>query len=332
MQALQVTGYGAISENLVITEVPELEILDDEVLIEIHAASLNPHDYKTVQGEFRRIEKIAFPASIGTDASGVIIKKGESVTDFNVGDEVFGIVEGAIASHGKARRSQIAHKPQNLTHIEAASLPLVGMTTIQAFECAKVAAGDKILIHAGAGGIGSFAIQYAKSLGAFVYSTTSSPNASFVKLLGADVVIDYLCQSCLDIARDLDFVYDTLGGQNTFDAFSMIRPGGRIVSLLPAELTREVAIELGLPSLTKFIFSLKPSKIARLKKAKNAFYKFLYVDVERYTDLLLIAKLANEGKIAPIVDVIFPFSESIRAFEYLAKGRTRGKVVVRMKD
>jgi len=331
MQALQITGYGAISECLSLREVPKPEVLDDEVLLEIHAASLNPHNYKTVRGEFRRIEKIAFPSPIGTDASGVVVAKGKNVTEFNIGDEVFGIVAGAISSYGTAKSTQVITKPKSISHYEAASLPLVGLTTIQAFEWAKIAAGDRVLIHAGSGGIGTFAIQYAKTIGAYVYSTTSTQNIRFIKNLGADVAIDYRREDYLDLVKDVDVVYDTLGAQYTFDAFRVIRQGGRIISLLPAELTREVAVELGLPSLTKIIFSLKPSKIARLKKAKNAQYKFIYVDVDRRGDLIKISNLVTAGSITPIIDAIFAFNDSISAFKYLSAGHAKGKVVIKIR-
>jgi hypothetical protein len=331
MKALHITGYGTMEDNLSIRNIPLPEITDDEVLIEIYTAGLNPHDYKTIQGKFRKMEKLALPAPIGGDASGVIIKKGKNVKGFETGDEVFGVVHGSVAEYGKTQESQIVKKPANITHDEAACFPIVGMTTIQAFEYAKIIPGDKVFIHAGSGGIGSFAIQYAKSKGAFVYTTTSTANVNRVKQLGADVVIDYKKENYLDVVNDIDIVYDTLGEQYTLDAFKIIKNGGRVVSILPSEINKEVASELGLPALVQFIFSLKRSKIEKLKKAKNAFYKFLFVKINRTENLIEISRLAEQHKIKAVIDRAFEFEESVAAFQYLSTGRAKGKVIIKIK-
>lgn len=331
MQALHITGYGTIKDNLKILTVPIPTITDDEVLVEIYSASLNPHDYKTIQGKYKKFDKLTLPAPIGGDASGVIIAKGKDVKNFEIGDEVFGVVNGSIAQYGKTKASQLVKKPKNITYNEAASFPIVGLTTIQAFEYAKIKTGDKVLIHAGSGGIGTFAIQFAKSKGAFVYTTTSTTNIDFVKQLGADVVIDYKTQNYLDIVKDIDIVYDTMGDQYTLDAFKVIKNGGGVVSILPSEINREVAEELNLPTFVKFILSFKPSKIAQLKKEKNAFYKFLFVKVERQNNLLELQQLIDENKIKAVIDSVYEFENATQAFEHLSKGRAKGKVIVKIK-
>lgn len=331
MRALLITGYGTFENNLQIQNIPIPEINDDEVLIKIYAASLNPHDYKTIQGKYRKFEKLSLPARIGGDASGVIIKKGKNVENFEIGDEVFGVVNGSLAEYGKALASQIVKKPNNITHYEASSFPIIGMTTIQAFEYAKIKSGDKVLIHAGSGGIGSFAIQYAKRKGAYVYTTTSAVNANWVKQLGADVVIDYKKENYLDIVSELDIVYDTLGDKYTYDAFKIIKNGGRIVSILPSEINKEVAKELGLPSFVQFIFSLKPSKIEKLKKEKNAFYKFLFLKTNQNNELETIKQLIEKEQIKPVIDKLYFFEDAVQAFKYLSQGRAKGKVIIKIK-
>jgi len=331
MRALLITGYGSFEDNLQIQYIPIPEINDDEVLIKILSAGLNPHDYKTIQGKFKRMEKLVLPAPVGGDACGIIIKKGKNVSGFDVGDEVFGIVHGSVAEYGKTLASQIVKKPNNITQYEASSLPIVGMTTIQAFEYAKIKSGDKILIHAGSGGIGSFAIQYSKSKGAFVYTTTSTNNVELVRQLGADVIIDYKKEKYFDVVKDIDIVYDTLGGQYTFDAFKIIKNGGRVISILPSEINKEVAQELGLPLFAQFIFSLKPSKIEKLKKGKNAFYKFLFVKVNRVDNLLEIQQLVEQNKIKAVIDSVFEFEKSSTAFKHLSQGRAKGKVIIKIR-
>lgn len=331
MQALHITGYGTIKDNLQILSVPMPTISDDEVLIEIYAASLNPHDYKTIQGKYKKYEKLTLPAPIGGDASGVIVAKGKNVKQFEIGDEVFGVVHGSVAQYGKTKASQLVKKPNSISHSQAASFPIVGLTSIQAFEFSKIKQGDKVFIHAGSGGIGTFAIQYAKSKGAYIYTTTSTANVALVKQLGADVVIDYKTQNYLDFVKDIDIVYDTMGDQYTIDAFKIIKNGGSIVSILPSEINREVAKELNLPSFVKFILSLKPSKIAQLKKEKDAFYKFLFVKVDRQNNLFEIQQLIETNKLKAVIDSVFEFENSIQAFEHLAQGRAKGKVIIKIK-
>jgi len=208
-------------------------------------------------------------------------------------------------------------------------LPLVGLTTIQSFEKAELKANDRILIHAGSGGIGTFAIQYAKSKGAFVYTTTSTNNVEWVKELGADVVIDYKKDNYQDIAKDIDVVYDTLGGKYTTDAFNIIKEGGKVISIA-GDIDKETSIELGLNRFVRFLLSLKRMKITKLITIKSAYYKFILMNPSgsQLKDLKL---LIEENKIKAIIDKSFIFTESIKALLYLKKGRTKGKVVIELK-
>jgi len=332
MKALMQIGYGSINENLQIQEVEIPQISASEVLIKVHSASINPHDYKVVLGEFKKMEKLTFPTSVGSDFSGTIVAVGINIFHFVEGDKVFGTSHGTIAEFCKADVSTISLKPRNISFNEISVLPVVGMTTIQSFSrIGGIKKRDKILIHAGSGGVGTFAIQYAKSKGAYIYTTTSKKNAEWVKELGADVVIDYKTENYLDICSDLDIVFDTLGNQYTFDAFKIIKQGGKIISLLPAEINKQVAKEFKMPKLVAFFLSLKPSKIKKLVKNKNATYEFVFMRPNR-SDLREIGSLIENNKIKYIIEKVFKFNQSIDAFEHLAKGHTKGKLGIQIQD
>ena len=332
MKALMQIGYGSLNENLQIQEVEIPRISANEVFIKVHSASINPHDYKVVLGEFKKMKKLDFPTSVGSDFSGIIVEIGENINHFVIGDEIFGTSHGTIAEFCKADVSTISLKPRSLSFNDISVLPVVGMTTIQSFNrIGGINKGDKILIHAGSGGVGTFAIQYAKLKGAFVYTTTSKKNSEWVKELGADVVIDYKKENYLDICSDLDIVFDTLGNQFTFDAFKTIKQGGKVISLLPVEINKQVAKEFKIPKLIAFFLSLKPSKIKKLVKDKNATYEFVFMRPNQLS-LLEINNLIENNKIKPIIEKVFEFNKSIDAFEHLEKGHTKGKLVIKIQD
>ena len=215
MKILQIKGYGDIKSNLSFSEIEKPTISDNQVLIEVYAASINPIDYKIVEGALKQIRKLTFPAPIGFDVSGVVIKKGNNVNHLNVGDEIYSRVPsdspGTFSEFIAINADVVCLKPSNLDFIESSSLPLVGLTTIQSFNKANLKSGDKVLIHAGSGGIGTFAIQYAKSKGAYVYTTTSTKNVNWVKELGADRVIDYKTENYLKEFYDLSNTTDIKG-------------------------------------------------------------------------------------------------------------------------
>ncbi len=332
MKALMQTGYGNLKENLEIQEVAKPKISADEVLVQVSHASINPHDYKVILGEFKRTEKLQFPALVGSSFSGTIVAVGKEVYHLTEGDEVFGVAEGAVAEFCKLKHSKLYLKPRNVSFEEISTLPVVGMTTIQAFErLGGINQGDKILIHAGSGGVGTFAIQYAKIKGAKVFTTTGTNNVNWVKKLGADVVIDYKKENYLDICSSMDIVFDTLGGQYTFDAFEIIKSGGKVVSLLPAEINKQVAKELNMPKLIAFVFSLRPSKIKKLVKLKNAQYEFVFMRPTA-NNLSLIASLIERNKIKPVIEKKFNFRQSVDAFIHLSKGHTKGKITIQISE
>jgi len=293
---------------------------------------INPHDYKVVLGEFKKMEKLTFPNSVGSDFSGTIVEVSENINHFEIGDEVFGTSHGTIAEFCKADVSTISLKPRNISLKDISVLPVVGMTIIQSFNRIDgIKKGDEILIHAGSGGVGTFAIQYAKSKGAFVYTTTSKANSDWVKELGADIVIDYKKENYLGICNDLDIVFDTLGNQYTFDAFKIIKKGGKVISLLPTEINKQVAKEFKIPKLVAFFLSLKTSKIKKLVKEKKATYEFIFMRPNQIS-LLEISNLIENKKIKSIIEKVFEFNKSIDAFEHLAKGHTKGKISIKVQD
>lgn len=328
MKALQITGYGEFSKNLKFNKTAKPKIDDNEILIAVKAASLNPIDYKIVKGNLKELLDLDLPSGIGYDVSGEVVETGSKVKDFEVGDAVYGRVPqeymGTLAEFVKVDASVLAHKPEDISFEKAASLPLVGLTAIQALEKVKIKEGDRILIHAGSGGVGSFAIQYAKAKGAIVYTTTSSTNLDWVKALGADRVIDYKNEDYKEVANDLDIVFDTLGEEYTFDAFQIIKEGGRVASIAgPPDV--ETAGQMGMED-----YEL-PEKLAELIKKRSAEYKFTWMQPNA-SQLKEIKKMVEERTIRPVVDLIYPFKDAVKAFEYLATGRAQGKVIVSLTD
>jgi alcohol dehydrogenase len=235
MRAYLLTGYGTVADKVRLAEIADPVAGAGEVVIDIHAASLNPIDFKLVHGALKRISKYKLPRGIGFDASGVVRSVGPGASKFKPGDAVYVRASrdtiGTFAERIALSEKLVAPKPATISHAEAASLPLVGLTTLQGFGRAGARAGQRILIHAGSGGVGSFAVQYAKHLGLHVTSTTSFKNADFVKSLGADRVIAYDRENYLEQGGGYDIVYDTLGGAFTVDAFKVAKRGGVVISL-----------------------------------------------------------------------------------------------------
>ncbi len=333
MKALQITGYGDVKNNLVFSEVEKPTVKDNQVLIEIHSASVNPIDYKIIEGILKQIRKLTFPCPIGFDVAGIVVERGSNVTHLKVGDEVYSRVPsespGTFAEYIAVDSDVVCLKPSNLNFSESASLPLVGLTTIQSFDKASLKSGNKVLIHAGSGGIGTFAIQYAKSKGAYVYTTTSTKNVEWVKELGADRVIDYKTENYLNIVNNIDIVYETLGGNYTIDAFKVIKNGGKVVSLI-GNVDKETARELELNRVFRFMLALKRMKITRQIKHKSAYYKLILMN-SNGTQLNEIKKLVEDKLIKPVIDKEFSFSESIDALLYQKSGRAKGKIIIKIK-
>ena len=255
-----------------------------------------------------------------------MVEKGGEVTDFEIGDLVYSRVPqeqmGTLAEYVAVTCVAVSKKPGNVSFEEAASLPLAGLTALQSLESAGIKENDKVLIHAGSGGVGSFAIQYAKAKGAYVYTTTSTNNVSWVKKLGADRVIDYKTEDYKTIVKDADIVFDTLGQSYTTEAFEVVKKGGIVVSVV-GPIDEPSAKMFGMAD-----YKL-PEELATLSKDKDAAYKFVFMHPNG-SHLGEIKSMVEDDKIIPIIDKVYPFSESIDAFTHLASGRTKGKLVIKM--
>ncbi|MEJ1223997.1 NADP-dependent oxidoreductase [Sediminicola sp. 1XM1-17] len=324
MKALQIVKYGELKEGLSINEVDKPTIKPNDILVAVKAASLNPIDYKLVEGHLKEMVPLELPTSIGFDVSGVVIEKGAVVSKFEVGDEVYARVPqeqmGTVAEFVAVNSDLAARKPENISFEEASGLPLTGLTAMQALERVGIKENDRILIHAGSGGVGSFAIQFAKEKGAIVYTTTSTKNVAWVKALGADRVIDYTKEDYKEVANNLDIVFDTLGDEYTFEAFEIIKDGGKVTTIVgpPDE---ETAKQMGMADYQM------PEKLSKLINDKSAIYVLTWMQPNA-EQLNTITTMVENGSIKPIVDLIYPLEDGIDAYEYLATGKAKGKVII----
>ena len=326
MKALQLIKYGEIKESLAFNEVSKPTVQTNDVLIEIKAAAINPIDKSIILGNLKGMLPIQLPSTLAYDVSGVVVEKGDEVSDFEIGDLVYSRVPqeqmGTIAEYVAVTSIAVSKKPGNISFEEAAGLPLAGLTALQSLEYAGIKANDKVLIHAGSGGVGSFAIQYAKAKGAYVYTTTSTDNVKWVKELGADRVIDYKTEDYKTIVTDADIVFDTLGGNYSVEAFKVIKQGGKVVSVA-GPLDEETAKMFGMAD-----YKL-PEELSKLISDKNASYKFIFMHPNG-AHLNEIKSLIEDEKIKPIIDKVYSFLESIEAFQHLASGRAKGKIVIKI--
>lgn len=331
MKAIQQVAYGKISENITFTKVDKPIIKEDEVLIEVYAAAVNPLDIKVVNGKFKGIASYTFPKTMGHDASGKIIEVGANVTNLKLGDEVFTYnnKQGAFAEIMAVKQNNVSLKPKNASFEEAASLPLVSLTATQAFKRGNLKSGDKILIHAGSGGVGSIAIQLAKAMGAYVFTTTSTDNVAWLKTLGADRVIDYTIEDYKSIVKNVDFVLDTLGKKYTEDAFDVIKTGGKVITLV-GPIDEETVKRMKLNIFAKLYLAWKRRKISKQIKQKSAYYSLLLMrpNVQQLNE---VSQLVESRKIKTTIDRIFPLEDALNAILYVDKGRTKGKVVLKIK-
>jgi alcohol dehydrogenase len=333
MRAFVLTGYGAISDHVRLAELPDPVAGPNEIVIEIHAASLNPIDFKLLHGALKRISNYKLPRPIGFDASGIVLSAGAGATKFKPGDVVYARASrdtvGTFAEKIALPENLVAFKPSPISHAEAASLPLVGLTTLQGFGRAGARAGQRILIHAGSGGVGTFAVQYARYLGLHVTSTTSSKNADFVKSLGADKVIAYDRENYLEQGGGYDIVYDTLGGAFTIDAFKLVKRGGVVISL-SGPPDRDFARREGKGLVVRVAVWLMGRKVYAASRQAGADYCWFFTESSG-DQLREIAALVEHGAIKPVIDCEFAFEQLPDALSYLEAGRARGKVVLKVR-
>lgn len=326
MKALQIIKYGEIKDSLAFNEVSKPTVQANDVLIEVKAAAINPIDKSIILGNLQGMLPIPLPSTSAYDVSGIVVETGNEVSNFEIGDLVYSRVPqeqmGTLAEFVAVTSDAVSKKPGNISFEEAASLPLAGLTALQSLEYAGIKENDKVLIHAGSGGVGSFAIQYAKAKGAYVYTTTSTNNVQWVKELGADRVIDYKTEDYKSIAKDVDIVFDTLGQNYSLESFEVVKTAGKVVSVV-GPLDEASAKMFGMAD-----YKL-PEELAEASSEKNVEYKFIFMHPNG-AHLNEIKSMIEDEKIKPIVDKVYPFSESIQAFIHLASVRVKGKIVIKI--
>ena len=327
MKSLQLVRYGTVDEAYEFGEFPMPAAGPDEVLIKVAGAGINPLDCKIASGVMRARRPLDLPQIVGFDVSGDIAAVGERVTGWQVGDAVLAYVGamGTVADYAVANQDELAKRPKTIGDMEAAGISLSALTAYQSlFDIADIQKDEKILIHAGSGGVGTFAIQLAKLKGAFVATTTSTRNTGWVRDLGADLVIDYKAQDYRDVISDYDMVLDTLGGPATLESFDRIKPCGRVVSLA-GPMDRDTAANIGM------VLPPEAETANDAAEAKEALYRFARV-VPNGTQLAEITQWCADGLVKPVIDRIYPFAKSEEAFAHLMSGRARGKIVISMTE
>jgi NADPH:quinone reductase-like Zn-dependent oxidoreductase len=312
-------------------EMPDPEVRDYDVLVEIHAAGVNQLDTKIRAGEFKRILPYHLPVVLGNDLAGIVVRVGSKVQRFQSGDEVYARPDkdriGTFAELISVHEDDLALKPRSLTMEEAASVPLVALTAWQALvERANLRKGQQVLIQAGSGGVGIIAIQLARHLGATVGTTTSTENVDWVKRLGADTVIDYKRDDFETLVHDCDVVLDSLGGETLEKSLRVLKPGGKVIGI-GGPPDPEFAREIGSPWILRQIMRVLSYRTRRRAKRLNVSYSFLFVKASG-EQLREIGALIDARTIRPIVDRVFPFEKTKEAMAYVEQGRAKGKAVV----
>ncbi len=332
MKALVFHRYGG-PDAIAFAELPRPTPGPDELLVQVRAVGLNPIDNMIPRGTFKSVLRFPLPATLGSDVAGVVVEAGSGVTRFKPGDAVFASVfdqgRGTLAEFAVVPESAAALKPVRVDFAQAASIPMVGLTAWQALkERARVGPGMKVFIPAGSGGIGTFAIQLAKHLGAKVGTTTSTGNLELVRRLGADEVVDYKTQDFEKALRDYDVVLGTVRGDSIEKSLRILKRGSRIVSLIgPPDAAFGRA--RGMNGLLVFALRLLSGGIIRRARKRGAEYSFLFVRPDG-GQLAEIGELLQSARIRPVIDQVFPFDQAKEALAYLEKGRAKGKVVVRI--
>lgn len=334
MKAFITKSYGK-KEKQHLTDWAEPSVKADEVLVQIHSAGVNVIDLLIRNGDFKLFLPMKPPFILGRDVAGIVIKVGSNVSKFKVGDEVYSSSgdhhRGTYAEYISIAENEVALKPKNLTNEEAASIPLVGLTSWQALvESANIKKGQKVFIQAGSGGVGTFAIQLAKHLGAFVATTTSATNIDLVKSLGADLIIDYKTEDFETKLKDYDLVLHSNKDPKILEkSLRVLKSGGKLISLVGPP-TPEFATALGLSWPLKLIISLLSFSVRKKAKKRNISFSFLFMKANG-KQLEEITKLIEAGIIKPVVDKVFQFEQTDDALAYVELGRAKGKVVIKVK-
>lgn len=332
MKAFSIDRYG--KKNGRISEMPAPEVGAHDVLVQVHATSVNLLDAKIRTGEFKLILPYSFPLILGNDLAGVVVRVGASVRRFKPGDEVYARPPqariGTFAELIAVDENALALKPENLSMEEAAALPLVALTAWQVLgDSARLKQGQKVFIQAGSGGVGSVAIQLAKHLGAFVATTTSTANVEWVKALGADVVIDYKTQKFEQVLQDYDVVLNSLGADELEKSLTILKPEGQLISI-SGPPTPAFAQAQKLPWVVGLVMRLLSSGIRRKARNKKVSYAFVFMRASG-TQLDKITALVESGSIKPVIDRTFTFDSTADALSYVEQGRSKGKVIIKVK-
>lgn len=333
MKAFFIDRYGK-KNGARIGERPDPELRDGDVLVQVHAAGVNPLDSKIRDGEFKLILPYRLPLILGNEVAGVVVRVGPKVRRFKPGDEVYARPDkdriGTFAEFIAIREADLAIKPKDLSMEEAASIPLVGLTAWQALiEKANLKKGQKVLIHAGSGGVGTFAIQLAKHIGATVATTTSTANVDLVRNLGADIVIDYKKDDFETVLSGYDVVLNSLGKDTLEKSLRVLKPSGKLISI-SGPPDPDFADELGSGWFLRLVMRLLSSGIRKKAKSHRVGYSFLFMRASG-DQLREITSLIDSGIIRPVVDRIFPFASTSDALAYVETGRAKGKVVVKVR-
>jgi NADPH:quinone reductase-like Zn-dependent oxidoreductase len=315
-------------------DMPDPELRDHDVLVQIHAAGVNPLDSKIRDGEFKLILPYQLPLILGHELAGVVVRVGSKVQRFKLGDEVYARPSqdriGTFAEFIAVSEDDVAIKPNNLTMEEAASIPLVGLTAWQVLiDRANLKKGEKVLIHAGSGGVGTFAIQLAKHIGASVATTTSAANVELVKSLGAGVVIDYRQEDFEKVLSGYDVVLNSLDKDTLEKSLKVLKPGGQLISI-SGPPDADFAKESGLNWFMQQVMRLLSFGIRKKARQRGMSYSFVFMRANG-EQLSKIAALIEKGTIRPVVDQVFPFAATSEALAYVERGRAKGKVVVRLR-
>ena len=306
MKAARIHAYGASSE-IRIEDAPLPALADDDVLIRVVATSVNPVDWKIRKGYLKSFIPYEMPLIMGWDVSGIVEKIGPAVSRFKPGDAVYSrpdiVRNGAYAEYVAVREAEIAVKPATISHVEAASLPLVSITAWESlFTTAGLAKGQRVLIHAGAGGVGSIAVQLARAKGAHVTATASGPKVALVQSLGADEVIDYRSQDFSGVAKDMDVVFDTVGGEVQAKSWGVLKPGGMLVSITD-----------------------RPSEDRARAEGKRAGFVFIGPNAPILTEL---AEMVDLGQVRPLIAAEYGLGDTAKAQDFSETGRATGKIVI----
>ena len=333
MRAFVLTRYGGL-DAFELRDVPKPSPGPKEVLIQVHAAGLNPIDYKMGEGSMRMIYRYRLPTVAGNELCGVVAAVGAGVTSLAEGDRVFARVDksrlGAFAEFAVAQESLVAKMPTSIDFATAAAVPLAGLTALQALrDELRVRAGQKIFVSGGSGGVGSFAIQLGKWLGAHIATTASARGADMVRKLGADVVVDYTRESLEQVLRGYDGALDLVGGDSLLKTFAILKRGAKVVSIVGAPEPQTASKDLRAGPVLAALFLAASWQIRRQARKHSVAYRYLLMHPSG-SELSELAALIDEQKLEVVIDRVVPFTQIADAFAYLKQGHAKGKVVVQM--